>query len=79
MNGPQYKIIPSEKMDKLSLSDLMILKSFLEKAIRNNLFLSSEKQSAILVHTKLRNLINKIYKKQQLTNQTSQSGSQSGS
>jgi hypothetical protein len=66
MDGPSgNKTTINEDMRSLSLKDLMIVKMFLEKGTRENLFLETEKMSVKIVHTKINNLINDVYKRQQ--------------
>lgn len=75
MDGPsQHKTQAQENMAALTLKDLMIMKMFLEKALRADIFLSSEKPSVTILHTKLTNLINNVatLHKEQLAKQQTQ-------
>jgi len=56
-NGP-----PSD-MTGLTLQDIMILKMFLEKANRENLFLETEKPAVYVIHKKMTNLIEAVLEK----------------
>jgi len=44
-------------MNNLNIKDLMILKMFLEKATRSQLFLPTEEHTVAIVRTKLDNII----------------------
>lgn len=64
MSGPGEKV-QEENMSSLNIKDIVLLKMFLEKATRENLFLETEKFSVNIVHTKLTNLVNEVAKKQE--------------
>lgn len=64
MSGPGEKI-EEENMSSLNIKDIVLLKMFLEKGTRENLFLETEKLSVTIVHTKLTNLVNEVAKKQE--------------
>ena len=61
MSGPVKNInLQNENMTGLSLKDLVILKMFLEKGKREDLFLETEIVSVDILHAKLTNLINTL-------------------
>ena len=64
MDGPTQQTGGTENMSALSLKDLMIMKMFIEKANRSDLFLETEKPSVTIVYTKLSNLIKAVEKLQ---------------
>lgn len=71
MDGPQEKKVNQEEnMEALSIRDLLILKNFLEKARRLNMFIETEKHSVDIIHTKLSNLIRKVNEKMEEKNRT---------
>ena len=66
MDGPSGKKTQNsnqKNMSGLVLKDLAILKMFLEKGLRANIFLSTEKKSVTIIHTKLSNIINTVIDK----------------
>ena len=56
--GPT-NIIQSD-MKNLYIKDLIILKQFLEKALRDKFLLACEEKSAHELHTKLKNIIDEV-------------------
>ena len=64
MSGPCEKV-QEENMSSLNIKDIVLLKMFLEKGTRENLFLETEKFSVSIIHTKLTNLVNEVAKKQE--------------
>lgn len=64
MNGP----ISKPNMSSLFFKDIVILKQFLEKGRRNNLFIEEEMKDINIIHVKLSNILKEIIeKKQQLS------------
>jgi len=65
MDGPttQKNIEAPGNANTLSIRDLLILKNFLEKGTRENLFLEAEKYSVMVLRTKIINIINEVYEK----------------
>jgi len=47
-------------MDALNFQDLVILKQFIEKGFRENLFNNHEKEGSLIIHKKLSNIINQV-------------------
>jgi len=50
-------------MESLNFQDLVILKQFIEKGFRENLFNNHEKEGTLIVHKKLSNIINQVITK----------------
>lgn len=63
-SGPTEKTTNGENMNALTIKDIVLLKMFLEKGTRENIFLETEKPSVTMVHTKLTNLVNEVMEKQ---------------
>lgn len=63
-NGPSEKI--TKLVTELSLQDIIILKRFLDKGSRENLFIPQELHAVISIQKKLELIINKFLKEQSI-------------
>jgi hypothetical protein len=59
MQEEDYQTLTNENADVnvITFKDLAILKQFVEKGFRNEFFQEEEKMSAIILHTKLKNIL----------------------
>jgi len=63
--GPSNKLENTNKVTSISLQDLVIIKRFLEKGVRCELFLQEELNTVNVIHKKLDTIINELIKKGQ--------------
>ena len=59
IDGPST-LKPNIDYDSLNLNDMYALKMFLEKAMREKIFISHEEYIAEILHKKITNIINEI-------------------